>query len=117
MTQGSAVHHTLCVNVHLSQKTAAVGILRPRRGLDERFVSRVLPLFKRHTREVAEFLPQLYLHGLALGDFELALFRRLKGAELLPAVSAGGQYIDGVQRSTSTRQQLAAYPQRTWSSD
>ena len=85
MTQGSAVHHTLCVNVHLSQKTAAVGTLQPRRGLDERFVSRVFPLFKCHTREAAEFLPQLYLHRLALGDLELALFRRLKGAELPPA--------------------------------
>jgi transposase-like protein len=41
--------------------------------LDERFVSRVLPLFKRRTREVGELLPRLYLHGLALGDFDLAL--------------------------------------------
>jgi hypothetical protein len=39
----------------------------------ERFESRVLPLFKRRTREVGELLPQLYLHGLAQGDFELAL--------------------------------------------
>jgi putative transposase len=38
------------------------------RGLDERFASRVLPLFQRRTREVGELLPQLYLHGLALGD-------------------------------------------------
>jgi putative transposase len=30
-------------------------------------------LFKRQTKEVGELLPQLYLHGLALGDFELAL--------------------------------------------
>ena len=35
-------------------------------------------------------------------------FRRLKGAELLPAVYAGGQYVDGRPRSTSTRPQLAA---------
>ena len=27
-------------------------------------------------------------------------FRRLKGAELLPAVYAGGQYVDGVPRPT-----------------
>ena len=46
---------------------------RPRvRGLGERFVSRVLPLLKRRTREVGELLPQLYLHGLALGDCDLA---------------------------------------------
>jgi len=49
-------------------------VRRPRvRGLGERFVSRVLPLFKRRTREVGELLPQLSLHGLALGDFDLAL--------------------------------------------
>ena len=35
-------------------------------------------------------------------------FRRLKGAELLPAVYAGAQYKDGVQRRTSPPQQLAA---------
>lgn len=35
-------------------------------------------------------------------------FRRLKGAELLPAVYAGAPYVDGVQRSTSRQQQIAA---------
>jgi hypothetical protein len=34
-------------------------------------------------------------------------FRRLQGAELLPAVYAGSQYVDGVQQSTS-RQQIVA---------
>ncbi len=49
-------------------------IRRPRvRNLEERFVSRVLPLFKRQSREVRELLPKLYLHGLASGDFEMAL--------------------------------------------
>lgn len=41
--------------------------------MEERFESRILPLFKRRTEEVGELLPQLYLHGLAQGDFELAL--------------------------------------------
>lgn len=51
-----------------------VEVRRPRvRNLEERFVSRVLPLFKRQSREVRELLPELYLHGLASGDFELAL--------------------------------------------
>jgi len=46
----------------------------------------VLPLFKRQTKEVGELLPQLYLHGLALGDFELALRGLLgDGAPLSPA--------------------------------
>ncbi len=35
-------------------------------------------------------------------------FRRLKGAELLSAVQSGAQHVDGVRRSTSTSQQLAA---------
>jgi putative transposase len=51
-----------------------VEIRRPRvRNLDERFVSRVLPLFKRQTQQVRDLIPELYLHGLASGDFELAL--------------------------------------------
>jgi putative transposase len=64
----------------LTLTAGTVTVRRPRvRGLGERFVSRVLPLFKRRTREGGELLPQLYLHGLALGDFELAL-RGLLGA-------------------------------------
>ena len=43
------------------------------RGVEERFESRLLPLFVRRTETVAELLPTLYLHGLSLGDFELAL--------------------------------------------
>jgi len=56
------------------------------RGLADRFVSRVLPLVKRRTKQVRDRWPQLYLHGLALGDFEWAL-RGLLGdaAPLSPA--------------------------------
>jgi transposase-like protein len=43
------------------------------RGAEERFESRVLPLFRRRSRELGEMLPDLYLHGLSSGDFELAL--------------------------------------------
>jgi transposase-like protein len=51
-----------------------VTIHRPRvRGLAQRFESRVLPLFARRTAEINKLIPQLYLHGLALGDFDLAL--------------------------------------------
>src|SRR3989338_857094 len=51
-----------------------VEIRRPRvRNLDERFQSRTLPLFKRQTKQVRDLIPELYLHGLASGDFELAL--------------------------------------------
>jgi transposase-like protein len=41
--------------------------------LEQRFESAVLPLFARRTKEVGALLPELYLHGLAEGDFELAL--------------------------------------------
>ena len=61
----------------LSLGTIAIRRLRVR-NLDERFESRVLPLFKRHTEQVRELIPELYLHGLASGDFELAL-RELLG--------------------------------------
>ena len=58
----------------LALTAGTVMVRRPRlRNLDERFESRVLPLFKRRTAELGVMLPQLYLHGLASGDFELAL--------------------------------------------
>lgn len=64
-----------------------VTVRRPRvRGLEKRFVSRILPLFVRRTKEVGNLLPELYLHGLALGDFELALRGLLgDGAPLSPS--------------------------------
>ena len=66
-------------NVTLSAGT--ITIRRPRiRSLDERFESRVLPLFERRTKEVNALIPELYLHGLAEGDFDLAL-RGLLGEE------------------------------------
>jgi len=35
-------------------------------------------------------------------------FRRLKGAELLPAVYAGTQYVEGIQRTPKGQQPIAA---------
>lgn len=65
----------------LTLSGGTVTVRRPRvRDLEQRFESRVLPLFARRTREVDELLPQLYLHGLAEGDFDLAL-RGLLGEE------------------------------------
>lgn len=64
-----------------------ITVYRPRvRGLEERFESQVLPLFVRRTKEVNQLIPQLYLHGLALGDFDLAL-RGLLGKDA--PISAG----------------------------
>jgi len=64
-----------------------IEIRRPRaRNLDERFVSKVLPMFKRQTGQVRDLIPELYLHGLASGDFELALRQLLgEGAPLSPS--------------------------------
>jgi transposase-like protein len=71
----------------LAMTAGTITVHRPRvRGLEVRFESRVLPLFVRRTQEVAALLPQLYLHGLAQGDFELALRGLLgDGAPLSPA--------------------------------
>lgn len=58
----------------LAMSHGTIELRRPRvRGLEGRFVSRLLPLFRRRTKQVGELLPQLYLHGLSQGDFELAL--------------------------------------------
>ncbi len=57
------------------------------RNLDERFKSRVLPMFKRQTQEVRDLIPELYLHGLASGDFELALRELLGEGAPLSATS------------------------------
>lgn len=58
----------------LTLSGGTITVRRPRvRNLEERFESRILPLFARRTREVSEAIPELYLHGLAQGDFDLAL--------------------------------------------
>jgi len=57
-----------------SMMSGTVTVRRPRvRDLTERFESKVLPLFTRRTPAVGTLLPELYLHGLSTGDFELAL--------------------------------------------
>jgi transposase-like protein len=51
-----------------------ITVRRPRvRGTEERFESKIIPFFKRRSKEIGQMLPELYLHGLAKGDFELAL--------------------------------------------
>ena len=65
----------------LTLASGTITIRRPRvRELEERFESRILPLFARRTPAVDELLPELYLHGLAEGDLDLAL-RGLLGEE------------------------------------
>jgi len=82
----------------LAMSSGTVTVRRPRvRGLEERFESRVLPLFARRTKEVGALIPQLYLHGLAEGDFELAL-RGLLG-EGAPLSKASIRRLRGVWTS------------------
>jgi len=57
----------------LALMNGTIMIRRPRLRDTKGFESKVLPLFKRRSKELGEMLPELYLHGLAKGDFELAL--------------------------------------------
>ena len=58
----------------LTLSCGTIRVRRPRvRGLEERFESHLLPLFARRSQEVDQLIPELYLHGLAQGDFDLAL--------------------------------------------
>jgi transposase-like protein len=51
-----------------------ITVQRPRvRDTEEDFESKIMPFFKRRTKEVGQLLPELYLHGLSKGDFNLAL--------------------------------------------
>ena len=58
----------------LTLSSGTIRVRRPRvRDTEERFVSRLLPLFVSRTTRVSELIPELYLHGLSEGDFDLAL--------------------------------------------
>ena len=90
----------------LALMSGTITVRRPRvRDLEERFVSRLLPLFQRRTQEVSALLPELYLHGLALGDFELALRGLLGDAAPLSASSL-------VRLKATWQAQHAAWQQR-----
>jgi transposase-like protein len=80
---------------HLTLGCGTVTIYRPRvRGLERRFESRVLPMFARRSAEINKLIPQLYLHGLALGDFDLAL-RGLLGGEAPVSASTVARLKEG----------------------
>ena len=58
----------------LAMMNGTITVRRPRvRGSEERFESKIIPFFKRRSKEVGQMLPELYLHGLAKGDFNMAL--------------------------------------------
>ncbi|MBI5075318.1 MAG: IS256 family transposase, partial [Nitrospirae bacterium] len=59
---------------NIALMSGTISVQRPRvRGTEERFESKVIPFFKRRSKELGDMLPELYLHGLSKGDFELAL--------------------------------------------
>ena len=65
----------------LTLSSGTIQLRRPRvRDTEEQFESRLLPLFVNRTRKVAELIPELYLHGLSEGDFDLTV-RGLLGEE------------------------------------
>jgi transposase-like protein len=74
----------------VSLACGTIEVRRPRlRELEERFESRVLPLFARQSSKVKAMLPELYLEGLALRDFDRALRGLLgEGAPLSPSTIA-----------------------------
>ena len=58
----------------VSVSCGTIQVRRPRiRNLSEQFESRVLPLFQTQSQRVKSVMPELYLHGLALRDFDMAL--------------------------------------------
>lgn len=101
----------------LSMSCGTIEVRRPRmRGLEQRFESAVLPLFARRTHQVGELLPQLYLHGLAQGDFELALRGLLGEGAPLSASSIErlrGQWI-AEYRAWSSRSLVGLEPVYLW---
>jgi putative transposase len=71
----------------LALMNGTIRIRRPRVRNTDEFESKVLPLFKRGSKEIAEVLPELYLHGLSKGDIELALRGLLGGGSALSPAS------------------------------
>ena len=58
----------------LTLSSGTIQLRRPRvRDTEERFESRLLPLFVQRTKQVSDLIPELYLHVLSEGDFDLAL--------------------------------------------
>ena len=78
----------------LTLSSGTIRVRRPRvRDTEESAAadeSRLLPLFVKRSRQVAELIPKLYLHGLSEGDFDLVL-RGLLGDEAPLSASTVGR--------------------------
>jgi transposase-like protein len=69
-------------------------------------------MFKRHSKEVGDLIPELYLHGLASGDFELAL-RELLG-EGAPLSASSLQRLKTKWEGEYEQWKSAAIEQKDW---
>ena len=95
----------------VSLMSGTIEVRRPRvRGLEERFESRILPLFLRRTHEVTRMLPELYLHGLSQGDFELALRGLLGNGAPLSASSIGRLRAQWEEELETWRERRRGWP-------
>ena len=78
----------------LTLSSGTIQLRRPRvRDTEEEFESRLPPLFVHRSRKVSELIPELYLHGLSKGDFDLAV-RGLLGEEAPVSASTGARLKD-----------------------
>jgi putative transposase len=90
-----------------------VEVQRPRvRELGDRFQSKLLPMYKRQSKQVRAIIPELYLHGLASGDFELAL-RQLLG-EGAPLSAASLQRLKEKWRGEYEQWKSTAIEETDW---
>ena len=91
--------------------SGTVEVKAPRvRETPEPFESKVLGKYQRQSEAVKELIPELYLHGLATGDFELAMRGFLGEGASLSAASVArlkekweGEYEAWRKRSLSER--------------
>ena len=95
----------------LTLSSGTIQLRRPRvRDTEEQFESRLLPLFVNRTRKVAELIPELYLHGLSEGDFDLAL-RGLLGEDAPVSASTVARLKD---KWNDELAQWRSQPSMTW---
>src|ERR1700730_4622072 len=71
-------------------RTASQASVQAQRYLDLQFIAKVLSLSKRQTEQVRGLIAGLYLHGLASGDFELALRELLGGRSAVIGIIVTG---------------------------
>ena len=78
----------------LTLSSGTIQLRRPRvRDTEERFESRLLPLFVHRPKQVSDLILELYLHGLSEGDFDLAL-RGLLGEDVPVSASTVARLKD-----------------------